>query len=255
MPVGSALIRTLVALPEIRLRVAWLNDYTARRSLGLLAKELDGLCQQAEAAQPSAQEALLSVALLLAGLGPSPLRLALLEEAQARQLLCLQRLVQLGGEDPARGLSLDERPVPAYSQDRELSLGERRSLARRPSRGAFDRLLRDPHPLVIRQLLQHPALTEADALRLATRRPAWPEPLLELARAPQWLARPRLRHALVLNPGAPSWLTQPLVCTCNRVQLLEVSTSTELSGLLRLTARELLVRKPPSPFTSAPHLQ
>src|SRR2546430_7350917 len=44
---------------------------------------------------------------------------------------------------------IDERKLAASSTGRALTLGERRALARKPSRAAFDKLLRDPHPLVI----------------------------------------------------------------------------------------------------------
>ena len=39
----------------------------------------------------------------------------------------------------------------------------------------------------------------------------------------------------------------PLVALCNREELVDLLKSTETSIVLRATARELLVRKPPMP--------
>ena len=69
--------------------------------------------------------------------------------------------------------------IPDYGRGRPLTLGERKSLARRPDRAMLDRLLHDPHPDVIRRLLRNPRLTEDDVVRLAARRPGRPEVLVE----------------------------------------------------------------------------
>jgi hypothetical protein len=140
---------------------------------------------------------------------------------------------------------IDDLPVPDYGTGRELTVGERRSLARRPSRRAFDRLLSDPHPLVIRQLLENPMVTEEDVVRLATRRPARLEVMRELAQSPRWLSRPRVRMSVLLNPGSPPEMAGPLLVLCTRGELSLVMESTDAPGVLRATARELRQRRPP----------
>jgi hypothetical protein len=135
--------------------------------------------------------------------------------------------------------------VPDYGTGRELTVGERRSLARRPRRGSIEKLLMDPHPLVIRQLLENPSLVEDDVLRLATQRPARGEALQELVGSTHWLCRRRVRLALVLNPGTPPHVAVPLLVVCNRNDLLEVATTTTVPTLLRVAARELLGKRPP----------
>ena len=49
-------------------------------------------------------------------------------------------------------------PEVARHGDRPLTLGERKSLARQPSRAALARLLRDPHPAVVELLLDNSAI-------------------------------------------------------------------------------------------------
>ena len=79
--------------------------------------------------------------------------------------------------------------VPDYGRGRPLTLGERKSLARKPDRRMFDRVLRDPHPDVIALLLQNPRLTETDVVRLCSRRPGVAE-VLSRVFASRWSLRP-----------------------------------------------------------------
>nr|MDQ2645499.1 hypothetical protein [Myxococcota bacterium] len=129
--------------------------------------------------------------------------------------------------------------VPEYRADRELTIGERRSMARRPDRRLFEKLLADPNPLVIERLLENPRLTEDDVVRLAARRPAPVEAQLVLARTP-WLSRRRVRLTLLQNPGAPPAVTVPLLALCTHTELRMLSKSFESAAIVREVAGELL---------------
>jgi hypothetical protein len=148
-------------------------------------------------------------------------------------------------------LKPEETRVPDYGSGRELTLGERRNLARRANRAAFDRLLADPHPRVIRELLTNPKLTEDDVVRLAARRPARAEILRQLARSPRWLRRSRVRLALLFNPGCPPELSIPLLGLCVRSELDQLVHSPDTPVVLRATAFELLERRPPLAATES----
>jgi hypothetical protein len=233
----------LLSLSDPVLRVAWLDERLQRWPAGEAARLLDRVCEESERSDPRAREALLAVAMLFAGLGASPRLEALRQQARAERLLGLDRMLRRGSKTAcAAG---HETAVPDYGAGRELTLGERRSLARRPNRRAFDKLLFDPHPLVIRQLLENPRLTEADVLGLVTRRPARLEVIAEIARSPRWLSRRRIRLAILFNPGSPTEITQPLLPICTRTELREILGSPDTAGLLRATAVELLERRPP----------
>jgi hypothetical protein len=125
----------------------------------------------------------------------------------------LQRAVHGDRLDvPASALDPDdERLIPDYGRGRVLTLGERKSLARRPDRKLIDRVLRDPHPDVIELLLMNPRLTEPDVVRLCARRPNAPEILLRVFRSPRWAIHPKVRTALALNPSTPPAIAEAVV--------------------------------------------
>ena len=160
-------------------------------------------------------------------------------------MLRLLRFLRRAPERPTQARRPEDLPVPDYGTGRELAVGERRSLARRPNRHSFEKLLADPHPLVVRQLLQNPKLTEDDVVYLATRRPARLVAIREIVSTPRWLSQPRVRLAILLNPGSPSSMTMPLLVLCTRQELSELTQATDASLVLRVTARELLERRPP----------
>lgn len=240
-----SLVRTLLAIPELELRAAWLRSRLLDAPVERSAAELEALCDANERSEPGAREAVLVAAVVLAGDAGGGLVAALRRRAEAAHHLALGRLLRRGA--PQHALEGVEERVPDYGAGRELTVGERRSLARRPSRRAFEKLVLDPHPLVVRQLLGNPRLTENDVLRLAARRPARVEALRVLAEFPRWLSRRRVRMSLLHNPGCPTPIALPLVAVCTRAELRELTESTESQLVIRATARELLERRPPLP--------
>jgi hypothetical protein len=242
---AEQVIRTLLGLTELELRCQWFRFELERMPLGEAASLLNALCEQSESGSPSAREAMMAIALCIVMLGECTFVDDMRTRAEAERLLSLDRLLRRGAPAEPVGPGLEEPRVPDYGAGRELILGERRSLARRPSRRAFDRLLSDPHPLVVRQLLENPCLTEDDVVRIAARRPARLEILREIGRSVRWLKNPRVRLAVVHNPGSPDAIAIPLLSLCTRQQLTSVLKSADVSIVLRATAHELLERMPP----------
>lgn len=157
-----------------------------------LRDAIDALTLRSAAGEPRARVALLS---LQVALSASPDR--------QRRLVDGSAPASEDGTDPAD----DNARVPDYGRGRPLTLGERKSLARKPDRRMFDRVLRDPHPDVIALLLQNPRLTEPDVVRLCSRRPNVPEVLARVFGSPRWSLRPAVRRALAMNPASPPALT------------------------------------------------
>jgi hypothetical protein len=244
---AGRLKRILLSLPDPALRLGWLEAEIEGLGSATSAAVLNSVMAESEAADPDAREALLTIAMLLVDSDNGTLVEALRHEAGAQGLFSLERLVRRAPPPSVHAPSVEELRVPDYGAGRELSLGERKSLARRPDRKAFEKLCLDPHPLVIRQLLENPKMVEDDAIRIATLRPARPAALRELSRSHRWMARPRVRMAILFNPGSPPELAIPLLGLCNREELRDVLKSTETSLVLRGTARELLARRPPVP--------
>ncbi|WP_438017619.1 hypothetical protein WMF18_00345 [Sorangium sp. So ce315] len=250
-PLAERWRRAVSSLKEPRLRVAYLRSELLRDDLSSVARALDDLCRDAEQASPAARDVLGAAVPVLADPALSGRVEQLRELAASGALLSLSRLLrrkprrhEAPSAWPPPG---DERHVAASGAGRALTLGERRALARRPTRAAFDALLRDPHPLVIRNLLANPRLTEDDVVRLAARRPAIPEVVTEIARHPEWPQRARVRMAIVQNPGAPPEVAVPMVRLLLRPELLQLVAAPDVPAVVRAAARELLERRPPVP--------
>jgi hypothetical protein len=234
----------LRSIPQALLRATYLRDYIGDGSDANAARILDALCARGARAESTAREPMMAVVMLLAGLGDDPVLDTLGRHAAELHLPHLGRLLRRA---PVTDQEAPPARVPDYGSGQELSVGERKALARKPSRALFDKLLQDPHPLVIRQLLENPRLTEDDLVRVAARRPGNVEALRAIAQT-EWLCRPRVRMALIHNPATPSFIAVPLVAACTRPELTEIRGSTECCFAVREIADELLgLRSLPPP--------
>ena len=88
-----------------------------------------------------------------------------------------------------------------------LTLGERRALARRAKPVLLEKLLVDPDPAVIKNLLNHPHLSEREVVRVAAKRPGNPAVLEAIYQHKRWFARYAVKLALLNNPQTPPRLT------------------------------------------------
>lgn len=136
-----------------------------------------------------------------------------------------------------------EANVPNYGTSRPLSLGERKSLARRPTRAQIARLLRDPNPAVTRILLQNPMVTEDDVLRIAAMRPGSAEVLREVAQHRRWMSQARILRALVLNPATPAEIAVSRVFLLPRQDLSLVATTLGTPATVRTVAEAVLAAR------------
>jgi hypothetical protein len=251
MEVAKRLRRLVPALLEPSMRTGLLEEELAGVSISTAALELDALAAAAEQADPASREVIAALLPLLYDPSRQTWVDALREAAKDDARLALARLLrrkQSHGSVERR--ASNERGVALEPGGRPLSLGERRALARKPSRVILDKLLADPHPLVIKNLLANPRLTEDDVVRIAAKRPALPEIVAEIARSSRWMCRSRVRMALVLNPGTPPELSVPVLSQLVRPELVEVAEATLVPKVLRSAALELLQRRPPSPDRS-----
>lgn len=247
---AEALVRATRSIPEAELRLAYVRAILRENEPEEVAPWLDVLCARAEQAEPAAREALVAVVDALQDPELVAVVQRLREEAAGVPHLALERLVRHPlATNPSREVPKPEEDrVPDYGRGRPLTLGERKSLARKPSRESTEQLLRDPHPDVIRMLLVNPKVTEDDVLFLAARRPCRPDVLTQIARSPRWTHRPRIRIALVLNPDTPLDVAGPLLALLVRQELRLVATSTTVAPAVRALCNEHLERRPPAPF-------
>jgi hypothetical protein len=98
------------------------------------------------------------------------------------------------------------------------------------------------NPQVMRNVLLNPRLTEELVVRIAARRPARPEPLMEVWRS-KWSTRGAVRRALAFNPYLPLEIGSKLLPLLNDRDLEELSRVAELHPALRDQAQVLLLGK------------
>jgi hypothetical protein len=235
--------RALLALSDVRLRIDQLSLYVQNEPAHAMAALLDVIVGESERSEAKAREVLVTIALWAAGSAREADLDRLREAALDQRLFSLQRVIRRvppSSQAPESG----EPRVPDYGTGRELTLGERRNLARRSDRQGFDALLRDPHPMVVTELLANPKTTEDDVVRLASLRPARVSSIEAIART-RWLTRGRVRMSVLLNPGSPPRVALPLVGLCTRTELRQLTQGADVPTILRITAGELAERRPP----------
>jgi hypothetical protein len=243
----DALVGATLSLGDAALRAAYVASVVRAWEVSALAEALDAVCERAEQAEVAAREALLSIVDALNAEGMDDVVQRLREEAEGRSLLALERLirhpVRLGRAVADDKLRQDR--VPFDGRGRPLTLGERKSLARRPDRDTMQRLIADPHPDVIHRLLRNPRVLEDDVVRLAARRPGRSEVLAEIARSTKWVHRPRVRMALVLNPATPAEIAARIAGLLLRPELELVAGAPHVPAAVRALCMEHLERRPP----------
>lgn len=202
--------------------------------------------------EPSAEVAYLAlVEHLELGRGrPDPARRALYEAARAAGNEAVTNLLLT--RPAARTMREDAAQVPLLDPDREVTLGERRAMARAHDRDLLARLLHDPDPGVLRNLLANPRLTERDVVKVASRRPIAAESLRIVFRHPRWGRRREVRRALAFNPYTPGDLAAALVAILDRADLRALSADRLVHPAVRDEARRRLGLDEPPEMPPAP---
>lgn len=228
-PLVDLLCRRAHSVIDVAARVRLFRGILAVTPRDELRATLDRLAERAGLRDTQAQVALLTA------------EIALCWEPDLQRAVHGDRL-----DAPASALDpTDERLVPDYGRGRVLTLGERKSLARRPDRRLIDRVLRDPHPDVIEMLLMNPRLTEPDVVRLCARRPNAPEILLRVFRSPRWAIRPKVRAALALNPSTPPAIAEAVVPLLAPEDLHALAQDDHAADVVRRRCIEVLSRFAP----------
>ncbi len=238
------LARGIVALADPMLRRDFVVERMCVDDPSTLGVALDTLAMGAEQGDEIAKEALIAIIDAMNDVRTEHAVQRLREEAAGEGLVALERLLRRPAHPSIQPGPRSQRP-PDYGFGRPLTLGERKSLAKKTDRNLLERLLGDPHPDVIRGVLRNSRLTEDDVVRFVARVPGRPELLTEVARTQKWAHRPRVRLALVLNPLSPIELMTPLAGLLLRHELKLVIESTNVPAPLRAVCVEHLKRKYP----------
>jgi hypothetical protein len=185
---------------------------------------------------------------------PAFTRALAMEAADIPYASALQRIAALQELGEVEALFTDAPPKMEYELDAakradaklfSQSLGYLKTqarLTRNPDE--LSRLAVASDPSVIRNVLINPQLTEGLVVRIAARRPARPEPLLEIWRSPKWSLRPAVRKALVFNPYFPTEAGVKIVPLLPKNDLKELANDHAVHPALAEQARALLDAHP-----------
>lgn len=151
-----------------------------------------------------------------------------------------RRLVRLFTEPLPR-----ETGVAGYDKEEEIkmeliTLGERRSLAKGHVKDTLERLLSDPDPVVITNVLNNPRITEKEVLKIASKRPNSPRILKLLALHRTWSKRYNVIKAVIMNPYSPPRVAVTLLGFLLTQDLLAISGDKTLHSEVRDAASETL---------------
>jgi hypothetical protein len=172
------------------------------------------------------------------------------EAAQIPYAPQLRRIARVSEQPEVATLFAEGAPAQEYDEDAAKradaklftqSLGHLKTqarLTRNPDQLA--RLAVASNPEVVRNVLINPRLTEDLVVRIAARRPARPEPLIEIWRSARWSTRPAVRRALAFNPYLPPEVGTKIVPLLSLLDLKELSRDNAVHEGLREQARVLL---------------
>lgn len=126
---------------------------------------------------------------------------------------------------------------------REVPLGMRKSLARKPDFKLMQRIARDQDHRVIEHLLNNPRLTEKDVIRIGATRPTSPKVLEAIYNHPRWITRYAVKKVIVFNPYSPLSIAMKLLAYLRVNDLEDLCDSHDLSGDLLAQAQKALEQK------------
>jgi hypothetical protein len=227
------LARRIMGMLDANVRTAYLRHTLLTMPAGEVADLLTVARAHAEARSPRHTRLLENMSLALAHESCASLRSSVAALLMARDQPSLARsLCQERSEEEEDALR-----VPDFGMGRPVTLGERKSLARRHDRGWIARVIRDPHPQVMRILLQNPRLIESDVLRLCARRPVASDVLREVFQCARWIVRYPIKVALALNPYTPLDVALQLVPLLHEQDIKRMLEAADLSAELHAACK------------------
>ena len=151
-------------------------------------------------------------------------------------------VVRLLMNPPPKGKKFSEYDFVEGQAVHDITLGEKRSLAKGLDKDLLDRIIYDEDPIVIRNILSNPRIIERDVLKIASKRPIKSGILKVISESPKWAARYVVKRALVLNPFTPTGIALGLVNVMQYKDLKLIASSGSLHDEIRNSARDLLKR-------------
>lgn len=238
---ATRLINDVFSLPEEKMRQRLL----ANRFAGLAPVEIARVVDIIYNFGPTNPRARVTQAILV---NPDVLTAALGDE---KFRLVYRAALELGLDKISRLFTdLPPHRVGPHGYDKEeeakmefITLGERRAMARQNTKDNLDRLLSDPDPVVINNLLNNPRLIENDVLKIASKRPNSPVILKLLATHRRWSKRYNVMKSLVSNPYTPTRIATGLLQFLLLQDLKLIASDQSIHPQVIMGAKEILAQR------------
>lgn len=126
------------------------------------------------------------------------------------------------------------------AQMEQITLGQRRSMSKGWHKSTLLRLLSDPDPVVVTNILNNTRTTETEVLRVASKRPNSAKLLNIIAIHRRWSSNYNVKKALVMNPYMLPAVSVALLTSMLGADLREITRNKTLHLQLSLTAKDIL---------------
>jgi hypothetical protein len=236
--IAGELCRRLAAVGDQEQRARALGEHLAALEPSVIVAILSAIIEAADRREAGAD--LLVRAMISPGLRAFwDERLAMQVVGYARRDGCYD-LAGMFLDLPAMDERLEVPAPPLPKAVAKVPLGVRRALARRNDIGLIERLLGDPDPAVVVNLLNNPRITELEVVRMAARSPVREGVLAAIAQHPRWGLRQRVMVTLAHNPGTPTGITLGLLHLLLDQDLARIASDGRLSEVITSRASALL---------------
>ena len=156
-------------------------------------------------------------------------------------------------EPVARSVEGEEGGVPIEEEDAGLgaiyrrismmTVKEKVELAQKGNKEERRILIGDANKIVSMAVLNCESLSQAEIEAFCSMRHLATELFREVASTREWIKKPRIQLALVMNPAVPLAITLPLVKHLNMRDLRNIGRDRNLPEGIRLAARKFLLEK------------
>lgn len=151
-------------------------------------------------------------------------------------------VVRLLMNPPPKGKKFSEYDFVEGQAVHDITLGQKRSLAKGLDKDLLDRIIYDEDPIVIKNILSNPRIIERDVLKIASKRPVKPAILKVISESTKWSSRYVVKRSLVLNPFTPTGIALGLMNTMQYKDLKLIASTGSLHDEIRSSAKDLLER-------------
>ncbi len=233
-------ITEIAALPEERMRLVSLAERLKKLAPADAARFLDLLHNSANA---RAVARVLPVLVNPEGLKKELGQGACRAVCAAAIELGLAGVSRLFTDLPPRKQGLAGYTMEEEAKMEMMTLGQRRAMSKSLEKDTLDRLLSDPDPMVIGNILNNPRVTEKEVVKVASRRPNSPAILKLIAGHRVWSKRQGVKRALAMNPYAPPRTAIGLLASMPSAELEAISKDDTLHAQVRSHAAELVEQR------------